>query len=77
MTSQHHLQSPRIEAALDELRQIIATRYPGAEFVVEEGCDPPGTYLVATVDVPRPIVSSAPWSTDWLTCRSRRACQSM
>jgi hypothetical protein len=52
MTSQHHLQVPRIEAALDELRQMIATRYPGAEFIVEEGFDPPGTYLVATVDVP-------------------------
>ena len=42
----------QIEAALSELQRMIAERYPEATFEVEEGFDPPGTYLVATVDVP-------------------------
>jgi hypothetical protein len=43
---------PRVEAALNELQQMIAARFPQATFVIEEGDDPVGTYLVATVDVP-------------------------
>jgi hypothetical protein len=43
---------PRIEAALSELQRMIGDRYPGATFTVEAGFDPPGTYLVVTVDVP-------------------------
>lgn len=43
-----------IAIALDELRRVIATRFPDATFVVEEGDDPTGIYLVATVDTDDP-----------------------
>ena len=43
--------TPRIEEALDELKGLIAGRYPGATFAVGEGEDPDGVYLTATVDV--------------------------
>ena len=42
---------PRMEEALDELKGLIAERFPQASFAVEEGFDPEGIYLVATVDV--------------------------
>lgn len=38
-------------AALDELRELIAAHYPQGSFVIEEGDDPKGISLVATVDV--------------------------
>lgn len=42
---------PRIRAAVDELRELIATRYPDATFQVYHGEDPEGIHLVPTVDV--------------------------
>jgi hypothetical protein len=41
---------PRIQAALAELRGLIAARYPTATFAVYRGEDPEGLYLRATVD---------------------------
>ena len=43
--------TPRIQAALDELQQMIAERYPKATFEIQTGEDPIGFYLVPTVDV--------------------------
>jgi hypothetical protein len=48
--SQVHL-TPRMEAAVHELQELITARFPQAAFVVEEGCDPEGIYLVTTVDI--------------------------
>ena len=42
---------PRIEEAVEELKTRITARFPQASFVVEEGSDPEGTYLVTTVDI--------------------------
>jgi len=43
---------PRIQAALTELRGLIAARYPEATFEVYDDVeDPEGIYLDATVDV--------------------------
>lgn len=42
---------PVIQAALTELRGLIATRYPAATFVVYRGEDPEGSYLSPMVDV--------------------------
>lgn len=42
----------RIEAALAELREMIARAFPTATFVVRTGDDPEGVYLIPTVDVP-------------------------
>lgn len=42
---------PRIQAALAELRGMIAARYPAATFAVTHGEDPEGIYLRPTVDV--------------------------
>jgi hypothetical protein len=41
----------RVEAALDELKALIVARYPQATFVVEEGFDPEGIFLVTIVDI--------------------------
>ena len=43
--------TPRMEEAVHELRGLITERFPQASFVVEEGFDPQGTYLVTTVDI--------------------------
>src|SRR5215213_4864057 len=43
--------TPRLEAAIVELRDLIAQHYPDATFTVSEGEDPDGIYLTATVDV--------------------------
>src|SRR6266581_642139 len=43
--------TPRIEEAVHELKRLITARFPQAGFVVEEGFDPKGTYLVTTVDI--------------------------
>ena len=40
-----------MEAAVHELQRLIAARLPQATFVVEEGFDPKGIYLVTTVDI--------------------------
>lgn len=42
---------PRIQAALAELRALIAARYPDAGFSTYRGDDPDGVYLKAIVDV--------------------------
>ena len=43
--------TPRLEEAIVELRELIAQHYPDATFTVSEGEDPDGIYLTATVDV--------------------------
>jgi hypothetical protein len=40
-----------MEKAVNELKETIAERFPQASFVVEEGFDPKGIYLVTTVDI--------------------------
>jgi hypothetical protein len=50
-TKTHAHLTPRIKEALSELRSLITARFPQASFVVEEGFDPEGIYLVPTVDV--------------------------
>ncbi|HEX5497926.1 MAG TPA: hypothetical protein VFX03_01825 [Thermomicrobiales bacterium] len=53
MTPEYHTRvTPAIAAALRELQDRIAARYPEATFAVEDGSDPRGIYLIATVDVP-------------------------
>ena len=42
---------PRIKEAVDELRALIASRYPAASFDVYESDDPQGVRLQATVDL--------------------------
>lgn len=42
---------PRIAAALQELKCLIAARYPQATFEVEQGWEPPGVYLLPRIDV--------------------------
>jgi hypothetical protein len=48
--NQIHL-TPRIQEAVEELKRLITERFPDASFVVEEGFDPEGTYLIPTVDI--------------------------
>jgi hypothetical protein len=43
--------TPRMEEAVQELEGMITKRFPQATFVVEEGADPKGIYLVTTVDI--------------------------
>ena len=43
--------NPRMEEAMHELKGLITERFPQAAFVVEEGFDPEGIYLLATVDI--------------------------
>ena len=43
--------APRMEEAVHELQRLITARFPQAAFVVEEGFDPKGIYLVTTVDI--------------------------
>jgi hypothetical protein len=45
------LSSPRMQAAIEELQELIRGRYPEATFDVGYGEDPEGVYLTATVDV--------------------------
>ena len=52
MKTENHVHlTPRIKEAIDELKGLITARFPQAAFVVEEGFDPEGTYLVTTVDI--------------------------
>ncbi len=44
--------SPRMDEAVRELQGLISASFPDATFAVEEGSDPEGVYVVATVDVP-------------------------
>jgi len=41
----------RLLAAAHELRDMIVTRYPDAEIRLAYGTDPPGLYVLPTVDV--------------------------
>src|SRR3954447_23885540 len=43
--------SPAMEKAVNELKGTISERFPQASFVIEEGFDPKGIYLVTTVDI--------------------------
>jgi hypothetical protein len=43
--------TPRMQEAVEELKRLITKRFPEAAFVVEEGFDPEGIYLVTTVDI--------------------------
>jgi hypothetical protein len=43
--------TPRMQEAIEELKRLITERFPDASFVVEEGFDPEGIYLVTTVDI--------------------------
>jgi hypothetical protein len=43
--------TPAMEKAVNELKSAISKRFPKASFVVEEGFDPKGIYLVTTVDI--------------------------
>ena len=43
--------TPRMEEAVHELKERITAHFPQAAFVVEEGFDPEGIYLLATVDI--------------------------
>ena len=43
--------TPAMEKAVNELKGMISERFPQASFVVEEGFDPKGIYLVTTVDI--------------------------
>jgi len=38
--------------AVRELQDLISASFPQATFVVEEGFDPGGIYVVTTVDIP-------------------------
>jgi len=40
--------TPRVQAAFDELADLILARYPDATFEVEQGEDPDAFWLVAT-----------------------------
>ncbi len=42
---------PVVVAALDELKEVIAARYPDATFDVFEGDDPTGVYQRVTVNI--------------------------
>ena len=50
-TETHIHLTPRIKEAIHELEGLITARFPQAAFVVEEGFDPEGIYLVTTVDI--------------------------
>ena len=52
MSQEHQLSlTPAMEKAVSELKGMISERFPQASFVVEEGFDPKGIYLVTTVDI--------------------------
>jgi hypothetical protein len=43
--------TPRMQEAVEELKQLITARFPQAAFAIEEGFDPAGVYLIAIVDI--------------------------
>lgn len=51
LTSGYPPMTPAIEAALEELKQLISDRYPTATFDVQDGTDPWGIFLVVSIDV--------------------------
>jgi hypothetical protein len=51
MTLEHQFPlSPRMEAAIAEMKELIASHYPTATFSVYEWDDPEGIFLSAVVD---------------------------
>jgi hypothetical protein len=52
MNTENHIHlTPRLKEAIDELKGLITARFPQAAYVVEEGFDPEGVYLITTVDI--------------------------
>jgi hypothetical protein len=51
MPDTHLTITPRMEEAIEELKALIRSRFPKAEFDVSEGDDPEGIYLMSTADV--------------------------
>ncbi len=51
MKRQHLLDAPRMQSAVEEMKQLITGAYPQTAFALFEGDDPDGLYLRATVDV--------------------------
>jgi hypothetical protein len=52
MKKEHSLlDDPRVQEAVEELRTLIAGRYPGVRFSLFERDDPEGVRLQATVDI--------------------------
>src|SRR5688500_4029026 len=52
MKTENHIRlTPRMQEAIHELKGLITARFPQAAFVVEEGVDPEGVYLITTVDI--------------------------
>ncbi|MGH2558689.1 MAG: hypothetical protein ACRDJH_06465 [Thermomicrobiales bacterium] len=45
---------PRIQAAIDELKETISQQFPGTTYTVAIGDDPEGVYLDAIVDLDDP-----------------------
>ncbi|MBA2597362.1 MAG: hypothetical protein H0V00_12140 [Chloroflexia bacterium] len=41
----------RMQAAIDEMKELISGRLPVVAFAVAEGDDPEGIYLIVTLDV--------------------------
>jgi hypothetical protein len=44
------LMTPKMEAAIEEMKQLIVASYPEATFEVDYGEEPVGVYLIATFD---------------------------
>ena len=52
MKTENHVRlTPRMKEAILELKGLITARFPQAAFVIEEGFDPEGVYLITTVDI--------------------------
>ena len=52
MKNENHVHAiPRIKEVIHELEGLITAHFPQAAFVVEEGFDPEGVYLITTVDI--------------------------
>ena len=52
MKTQNHVHlTPRMQEAIQELKRLITARFAQATFIVEEGFDPEGVYLVTSVDI--------------------------
>jgi hypothetical protein len=52
MTPEHiSTTDPRMQPALEELKELLRARYPEVTFTVYQGEDPEGVYLSAVVDV--------------------------
>jgi hypothetical protein len=49
-----HRHDARLTAAVEELKTLIAGRYPTAAFDLSQGDDPEGVYLTTTVDIDDP-----------------------